>query len=527
MFDIKRIIVLLLSLSMAVGLTACKEKSEEDYIESGELVVLSESSDIKFGIYDIDTLNPLETKAENVKNIMNIIYEPLFTEDETKTSVPVLASGFSSSSDGRQITVNLKEGVKWQDGTVFTADDVVYTLSKMCTSEGLYRKTADKIRSFTATEKMQVVINFENPEPNPELLLNFPVISKKTAYIKNADFVPMGTGSYKFASKSSTEIILEPNSVWHGGEVSQKQIVVKILKDKAAASEAFNVNELDAITSGELSLDSATPKTNARTEEMVSDNMVFLGFNTKSPILVPINIRKAIGGLIDKKKLLENDVYGHGKISDSPINPSSWAYQAKGENEEDYAENLIMSEGYMLSDGIYYKEGMPLLVRILVNADNAQRAGLADSIADTLKTAGFAAHVEKLPYNEYIPKIINDDFDIFIGEVEVEPNLNPASMLDSGENYFNFDTSILRQEMSNLVGVVDKEAYKNGIVSFMLKFYADPPYIPLYFKSESVIYGSYVSGTDKPSCSDPYGAVEKWYFYEKSGKQENGENSDE
>lgn len=527
MFDIKRIVCLLLSLLLVAGISGCKKKSDSgDYVESGELVVIEDMSDIKLGIYGIDTLNPLETKSKSVKKIMNIVYEPLFELDSEMASVPVLARDFMVSESGSQITVNLNTDAKWQDGTVFTADDVVYTLSKMRSSNGFYRKIADKIRSFTATSKSQVVINFENPEPNPELLLTFPVIAKASPYLTDTSFVPMGTGSYKFSTKSSTELVLEPNSLWHGEIVSKKRVLVKVLKDKEAVAEAFNVNELDAITSDELSLESSSPKTNARLDEIVSDNLVFLGFNTKSPVLLPSGIRKAIESLINKEKILENDAYGHGKVADSAINPSSWAYQKKEAQEEDYAENLIMSEGYELSDGIYYKEGVPLGVRILVNSDNSARAELADSIKDTLRTNGFTVTVEKLQYSDYVAKISADDFDMFIGEVETHPNLNPASML-SGDNYFNFDTSGINEVMSGLVGITDKEAYKSGVTAFMRKFYADPPYIPLYFRTESVIYGSYVSGTGKPSEKDPYKDIEKWYFYDKDGTQESGEESDE
>lgn len=527
MFDIKRIITFFLSICIVASISACGRKNDGDYVESGELVVVSDESSINLGIYGIDTLNPLETKSESVKSIVNIIYEPLFTEDETKSAVPVLAKNFSVARGGEQITINLKDDVKWQDGTVFTAEDVVYTISKMCASGGLYRKMADKIHSFTAADKNQVVINFEKPEPNPELLLNFPIISKSSAYVTDASFVPMGTGSYKFSSKTSTEILLEPNSIWHGGETSTRQISVKILKDKGAAAEAFNVSELDAITSNELGAGVATPKMNSRTQTVVSDNMVFIGFNTKSPVLEPVNIRKAIGAIIDKKKILENDVYGHGKISDLSINPSSWAYQAKPENEEEYAENLIESEGYTLEGGVYYKEENPLNIRLLVNADNANRATLADSVADMLKAAGFSVEVEKVDYPSYISKISSDSFDLFLGEVEVEPNLNPASMLDSFDNYFNYDITKINEALVNLAESNDKEAYKKAVTDFMWKFYADPPYIPIYFKSESIIYGSYVSGMGKPSLADPYNDIEKWYFYDKDGKQENGEETDE
>ena len=94
---------------------SCK-KAEDGYVESGELVVRGDYSDIKLGVYGIDTLNPIATKSESVLNIMNIVYEPLFTVSETGKLDPVLAHSYAVSDDGTQITVELKDGVKWHDG---------------------------------------------------------------------------------------------------------------------------------------------------------------------------------------------------------------------------------------------------------------------------------------------------------------------------------------------------------------------------------------------------------------------------
>ncbi|MDD6736122.1 MAG: ABC transporter substrate-binding protein [Clostridiales bacterium] len=517
MIYIKKITAFLLATIMLLSICACGKETEEDAIESGELVVVSDTTDINLGIYSIDTLNPLETSSKSVQNIMNIIYEPLFTVDAQGGSVPVLAESYALSADGFSVTVNLKKDVKWHDGTVFTADDVVYTLSKLCSSKGLYKKTADKIRSFTAISKSQVQINLEEPQPDFTPCLTFPIISSRTSYCTDDSFVPMGTGSYRFASRSGTELILEPNTGWYGDSVSQKRICVKILKDGNAAAEAFNVNELDAITSDELDLSVSTPKNNSHTKTIVSDNMVFLGFNTA---VLPVNIRRAAIIAIDKKKILENEAYGHGMPADSSINPSSWAYQEykTGLNEE-HIDTLIMQEGYRIEDGIFYKDGVALSGGILVNSDNAVRVNIAEAIRTALNAAGFSTYVEAVSYNEYIERINSDNFDMFVGETEVSANTNPCEMITGSDNYFNFDTTELSAKMKLLFGVTDRTEYKNAVTQCMHTFYVNPPYMPLYFKTENVIYGSYVSGIEQPVLFDAYKNIEKWYFYDKNGKE--------
>ncbi len=525
MFLINKIICGALTLLIALSFSGCKKPgTEQGYVESGELVVIEDTSDIKLGVYGIDTLNPIATKSESVRNVLNIIYDPLFTYDEELQVVPELAKGYELSGDGRQIAVTLKDGVKWHNGTNFSANDVVFTLSKLKTAGGLYDGIAGKISSFTAAEKNKVIIEFAEPQADPAYLLTFPIIPEGMPYSTDQTFVPVGTGSYKFSSKSSTEIVLEPNSLWYGGTPSEKRILVKILKDKDAMSEAFNVNELDAITSGEIDVETVAPKMTSVSETMISQNMVFLGFNATSQHFSSASVRSAIGGLLDKKKILETDAYGLGMTSELPINPASWIYRKieKRELPDDYSERLLAGDGYVIRGGVYHKDDVPLSIRLLVNAENARRVAIAGSIATTLSSSGVGVTVESVPYSEYAAKIAADDFDMFVGEVKLDNTPNLAELLSSQDNYFNIDITNMAESMTKLYGVSERDEVVSAITEISPRFYADMPYIPLYFKSESVIYGSYVSGIEKPIIFDPYKGIEKWYFYDKDGKESKG-----
>ena len=510
-------------MAMSVSLMSCK-KIKDGYVADGELVVIQDVSDITLGVYGVDTLNPVATKSKSVQKIMNIVYEPLFTIDEEGKAVGVLASSYSVSDGGKKITVTIKDGVKWHDGTNFTSEDVAYTLSRMRDAGGLYGKLSEKIHSFTATDKKTIVINFEKKEPSPVYLLTFPVVHRSDTYSENADFTPEGTGSYKFVSRSGTEIVLEPNPQWHGGSISKRKIIVKILKDKNAVAEAFNVGEIDAITSDEISGGTVTTKSNSESKTVVSERMVFLGFNTQSPVVSSPAVRKAINGVLDRTKIVEQDAYGRGVPAELSIDPTSRFLpdESKGDKVENYSEDIMKKSGYIIKDGIYHKDDLPFSARLLVNADNAERTALADSIATSLKTAGFDIVVEKTSYEEYGVKIAEDDFDIFIGETEVSKNPNPAALLTGEENYFNFDAGKINSFMSKYCDVDDTDEIRKKIKEFKTLFYNDPPYLPIYFKTESVIYGSYVSGIVTPVVFDPYKEIEKWYFYDKDGKESKG-----
>jgi peptide/nickel transport system substrate-binding protein len=519
----RKIIIAVLAVLFILPLSGCKKGAKSD---DSSIVVLEDSKDINLAISGVSNLNPLETQSKSVQSILNIIYEPLFTYDDKISTVPVLAESYRMSEDGRQITVKLKDGIKWQDGTNFTSDDVIYTLSKLIHSEGLYKKTSDKISSFTAISKDEVVINFNKQELDFSYDLVFPILSKNTRYVSGEEFVPMGTGAYKMGTKSENEIVLEPNSLWHGDVLPQKKVIIKLLRDSAALAEAFNVNETDAILSEEAQDTGYAPKSNAQIRQIVSNNMVFLGFNTQNPRLLP-EVRRAIELLIDKQAIVEKNAYGYGKVCDISVNPDCWAYESADLDgySQDYIAKLLKHSGYVMEDGVYSNGEYKMELGLTVNADNEEKLAMAYTISEMLSGAGFDIKISAIDYNSYLERVGSGNYDMFLGETETDSMINPLAMLNLGKNYFEFDSSELMELMSELYGVSNHERYKKCVKDIVRKFSENPPYIPLFFKAKSVFYGSNVSGITQPTLTDRYKNIGKWYFY--STKTEEKENDSE
>ena len=75
-------------------------------------------------------LNPALRASTGVYNITGKIVEPLI--DKTYDGpVGVLATDWSSTEDGLQITVKLREGVAWHDGEPFTCADVAFSAMEL------------------------------------------------------------------------------------------------------------------------------------------------------------------------------------------------------------------------------------------------------------------------------------------------------------------------------------------------------------------------------------------------------------
>ena len=126
------------------------------------------------------------------------IYEPLFFYNKTADDAPapMLGESFEYNEDGTVITVKLKEGVKWNDGEDFTADDAAFTFNY----EPNHR---DGLISAEATDDTTVVLTYETPQFTNEFqilgttwMLPEHIWSEVDDYTTFTDEEPVGTGPY-------------------------------------------------------------------------------------------------------------------------------------------------------------------------------------------------------------------------------------------------------------------------------------------------------------------------------------------
>ncbi len=161
-------------------------------------------------------LNPHLVQGQKDTDASRPVYEPLATIGGDGKYVPLLAAEIPSrengglSPDGKMVTWKLKPGVKWSDGTPFTAKDVVFTYQYIndpktaATTTGDY-KTIDKVE---AVDDTTVKITFKAPEAawflpfvNQNGLILPQHIFKDgigdAAKTFPANLKPIGTGPYK------------------------------------------------------------------------------------------------------------------------------------------------------------------------------------------------------------------------------------------------------------------------------------------------------------------------------------------
>jgi peptide/nickel transport system substrate-binding protein len=101
------------------------------------------------------------------RGMANLMNEALWTIEYVRGEViDGLAAGPPEyNEDFTQMTIKLREGVYWSDGVEFTADDVVFTIDTVRTTEGLnYNVQMQDVESVSAPDKYTVVVDLAEPD---------------------------------------------------------------------------------------------------------------------------------------------------------------------------------------------------------------------------------------------------------------------------------------------------------------------------------------------------------------------------
>ncbi len=121
-------------------------------------------------VQEPDNLNPMYTSMSFAGYLRPFYLKPSWDFDENGKPVPVLVKEIPStengglSADGKTITLNLRDDVKWSDGEPLTADDYVFTFDMIMSDKNvpLGRYPYDDVcASVEAKDPTTVVINFE------------------------------------------------------------------------------------------------------------------------------------------------------------------------------------------------------------------------------------------------------------------------------------------------------------------------------------------------------------------------------
>lgn len=388
----KRIFVLSLCLLLLLACSACRnndggETPTGDAKAGGEITV---------GIAaDLDSsLDPHKSSgAAGTREVLFNVFEGLVKPDTDGNLVPAVASEYAISDAGDQFTFTLREGVKFHNGDPVTAEDVVWSISR---AAGLDSGTPivnglDSIASVEAADDSTVVITLV--EPNIEFLAYLTVAILPAGY-EQQDTAPVGTGPFKFVSRSAQEnIVLERFEDYWGEPALLDKVTFKIIEDGSALVMALQSGAVDL--TAHLTSSQCAELGNMEILQGTMNLVQALYLNNAEAPFDDIRVRQALSYAIDKQQIIDMTSDGAGVPLGSSMYPAFGKYFMDELTDyypydPDKAKELLADAGY--------DESNPLSFTITVPSNYTPHVDAAQIMVDQLSKVGVKAKMEQVEW---------------------------------------------------------------------------------------------------------------------------------
>lgn len=286
------------------------------------------------------SLDAQQESATNTSLIVSPIYNQLVQADPFTVGkwVPGLAEKWQMSPDGLTWTFDIRQGVKFHDGTPLTVDDIVFNLKRLT-------NPPKDVRSQLSYLLKPLVKSIDKSGNQVKMTLNqpfaimlevvghafSPIYSQK--YLeKNLDMktTALGTGPFKFKSYTpgvSLEGVKNPD-FWVKGRPYLDGYRFLILKDAATRMSAFRTGKMNSTgkgTSAMMPLEmEQTKKENPEVKFLLAGTLLgpWFSMNTKKAPLTDVRIRKAINLVVDRQAAIKVLGQGYGVIGKVfPVEP--------------------------------------------------------------------------------------------------------------------------------------------------------------------------------------------------------------
>ncbi len=423
------------------------------------------SSQITIGIpQDIeDSLDPHKAVAAGTKEVLFNLYEGLVKPDSSGELQPAIASDYSISEDATTYTFTLREGVKFHDGSMVTAEDVKYSIDRCAdTTNG-----EPLVEAYSNIKSVNIV-----DEKTVEVVLNTAdsdfLANMTTAIIpasnENPDTNPIGTGPYKYVSRSPQEnFVVEKFDEYWGTPANIENVTFRV----CANADSIVMN----LQGGSIDMFARLTTTQASQLgdqfDVLEGTMNLVQALYLNNAVEPFNderVRQALCYAVDPQGIMDLISDGKGTEIGSSMFPAFEKYYMPELNDVysqdfDKAKELLAEAGY--PDGFSFT--------ITVPSNYQQHIDTAQVLVEQLKNIGVTAEIELVEWETWVSEAYtNRNFEATVVGVDAS-SLTASALLsrfvsDAPNNFINFSNADYDAAYARAEAAVDDEekteAYK-------------------------------------------------------------------
>src|SRR5437870_4488605 len=479
----------------------------------GAMAVEAFAANLTIGLgADVTALDPHYHNVTPNNNVASHIFGYLVQRNEKSQLEPGLATEWKTI-DPLTWEFKLRRGVKFHDGSEFTAADVVASIERVPTvpnSPSPFTAYTKQIKEMIVVDPYTIRFRTATPYPlMPSDMTQVAIVSRAAAKATTEDFnsgkAAVGTGPYKLVryAKGDRIELARYDGYW-GGKTPWDKVTLRLLSSDAPRVAALLAGDVQVIENVPTS-DVATLKNDKRLAlyRTVADRLIYLHMDSerdlspfvtdrdgrplaKNPLKDP-RVRKAISKAINRQALAERVMEGQA-VPTGQLLPEGFFGYTRNLKVEAYdpeaAKKLLAEAGYPNGFGLTIHSP---------NNRYVNDAKVAQAVAQMLARVGIATRVETMPSATFFPQATEFKFSfILVGwsSGTAEPSRRLQALIatvsrDKGfgtanrGHYSNAKVDLMTEDALQTVDDVKREAYLQRATELAIN---DTGIVPLHFQ---------------------------------------------
>ncbi len=486
---------------------ACSSRAPSKPTKTNNTLIYGRGEDSK-------TLDPINGETgETVKALVNL-YDTLvaFTDDSTEIEAS-LATSWSTSEDGLTWTFQLREGVRFHDGTLVDAAAIVFSLNRLCQDDNPH--VSDPARpykpNFAVIEEIRAVdpltVEFQLSEPSAVFLNNlamFPAgIVSPTAVKKHGKGFstnPVGTGPFRFERWiRDQQLVLAANEDHWRGRPNFDRVVFVPVSESATRIQQLTRGEIhiaDNLPPAEV--DDLARKPGLTVVEEISMNVAYLALQMDKPPLEDVRVRQAIAMALDKQALIRVGYAGHAEPAINLLPKAMWGHNdGIGDRPFDPDASRELLQAAAADRGFELPLTLSLAVMSEPRPYMEQPLQVAAFVKDSLAAVGINVTIEPKPVTPHFAKMMRGDYQIGLAGWTTDngdPDNFLYSLLDSdnisesGNNMSHYRNDKVHELLLAAQRELDQDKRLTFYHHAQELIFADAPIVPLVSTKQRAVH---------------------------------------
>ena len=417
--------------------------AQADQVKAGGTLVMALSA-------EPDQLDPTLSRSLYSRYVFHAMCEKLYDVDQSARIVPQLATALPTVSDGgRTVTIPVREGAKFADGTPLDAAAVKSTFERNLTLDGSGRKSElGPITSVEAPDARTVVVRLKAPfAPLTAALADRAgmILSPKATKALGKDFAsaPVCVGPFKLAKRvpqNSIDLVKDPE-YYDAAKVHLDKITYRIITDaniRAANLRSGDVQVADSLSAQDVPALKKEPSLSVLQSKSLGYQGVTFNVGNTDGVGTPAGtidrpeakdprIRQAFEYAVDRAGLVKVIFNDLNTVACSPIAPQSEfstpAVQECTPHDPAKAKQLLAEAGVKT----------PFAITMLTS-NNPDSLRLAQALQSMVKEGGFDLKIKPVEYASLLDEQDRGNFELLqLGwSGRVDPDANITNFVGTG-----------------------------------------------------------------------------------------------